>query len=869
MRSIKLHWLENRSKGGYVTFGVPWEKGEKTDEICYTPYDSEGNEISFQEKTIAFYPDGSTKWSSYTLKTDSDEVELKNNGVSKTVGGNKVTEKDSEITVNNGSFTAVFPKKGSTLMKTPYADASLKVIKELRESDGDIEITKNVPYRGRIDTVEIEDNGALKTTVKVTGTHTDAAGNTFLLFIMRFTLFYGEHSVKMTHTFLYDGNEAIDFIKGVGVEFERKMEGELYNRRIKITGDYGVMHEAMQILNTWRPRLGPSIGTQPVHSRQLAGEKITLDTLTDLRNGNPVTEQEIDNVTKWDSYRLQQVSPDSFEVKKSTGHKECTYIKANWGKRSKGLMYAADENSGIAVCMRNFWEKYPSSLYADGLCSDKARLTAWIVPPDAPAHDMRHYDTIAHDQTYYEGFPEIGSSAYGIANTNEMTLFMYDTVPSDEELMKQADLVQKPAVLLLTPQYYHDVRAMGEWSLIERDTPLKAWLEDELDKAFDFYHKEVEQRHWYGLWDYGDIMHTYDAQRHCWKYDLGGYAWQNTELVPTLWLWLAFMRSGREDIFTMAEAMSRHSGDVDIYHFGELKGLGSRHNVVHWGDSCKEPRIAMAGHHRALYYLLGGDYRIGDVMEDVKDADFAALNMDPLRYFYKKEEMTMPTHARSGPDWSTYCSNWYTEWERSGSKYYRDKIKTGIEDLKKAPLRLISGSNFEYDPESGHLGYIGENAAGGSHLVICMGGPQTWMELADLLDDEEFKDMLVQYGKFYFLPPEEKERVTGGLVQGSGFVYPYMASTICAYAARETGDKELAYKVWQVLVHSLAGKDKKDNFDTGVVKNYFNNEALSEMFWISTNFTAQWCLNVICALELTKGNIPENIEDCKWEDWVK
>ena len=81
---------------------------------------------------------------------------------------------------------------------------------------------------------------------------------------------------------------------------------------------------------------------------------------------------------------------------------------------------------------------------------------------------------------------------------------------------------------------------------------------------------------------------------------MGGYAWQNTELIPTLWLWLAFMRSGREDIFTMAEAMSRHSADVDIYHFGDLKGLGSRHNVVHWGDSCKEPRIAMAGHHRAL-----------------------------------------------------------------------------------------------------------------------------------------------------------------------------------------------------------------------------------------------------------------------------
>lgn len=80
-------------------------------------------------------------------------------------------------------------------------------------------------------------------------------------------------------------------------------------------------------------------------------------------------------------------------------------------------------------------------------------------------------------------------------------------------------------------------------------------------------------RSWYGMFNYGDIMHTYDPFRHSWRYDMGGYAWQNTELVPTLWLWLAFMRSGREDIFTMAEAMSRHCSEVDIYHLVRLKVL--------------------------------------------------------------------------------------------------------------------------------------------------------------------------------------------------------------------------------------------------------------------------------------------------------
>ena len=81
-------------------------------------------------------------------------------------------------------------------------------------------------------------------------------------------------------------------------------------------------------------------------------------------------------------------------------------------------------------------------------------------------------------------------------------------------------------------------------------------------------------RSWYGMFNYGDIMHTYDPFRHSWRYDMGGYAWQNTELVPTLWLWLAFMRSGREDIFTMAEAMSRllfRSGFLPLWTDGRYR----------------------------------------------------------------------------------------------------------------------------------------------------------------------------------------------------------------------------------------------------------------------------------------------------------
>ncbi len=868
-KSVKLHWLKGRSKGGYVTFGVPWKKGERTGEVSYFPHVPDGSTVMWQEKPLAYYSDGSVKWSSYTAKIDADSLELRNYGCEAEYGGNEIEETDSKITVNNGAFTAVFPKSGTVVMKTPYANAALKVIKERRLEENGVEISKAIPYAGEIAAAEVEDGGALKTVIKVTGEHKSADGDEFLRFVVRFTIHYEEKSIQVMHTFLFDGDESVDFIKGVGLELTRKMEGELYNRRIKITGDYGVLHEPMQILNLWRPRTGPSIGFQPTLTDQLSGTPVDISKLFDYRSGNPVKKSDIDNVTQWDSYRIQQTSADSFIVKKRTAKPQCAYIKANWGKRSKGLMYIADEKTGLAVAMRNFWQKYPSSLYAEGLTKDTAKLTAWIMPPDAEAIDMRHYDTVAHDQTYYEGFPEIGACAYGIANTNEMTIFMFDDIPSDDNIMALAERVQKPPVLVADPEYYHEVKALGTWALVDRSTPLKTWFEDELDKAFDFYKNEVEQRHWYGLWDYGDFMHTYDAQRHCWKYDLGGYAWQNTELVPTLWLWYSFLRTGREDIFTVAEAMSRHTSEVDTYHFGDLKGLGSRHNVVHWGDACKEPRIGMAGHHRAMYYLLGGDPRIGDVFDDVKDADFATLKKDPLRYAYMGKEKKMPTHARSGPDWSTYCSNWFTQWETKRDEYYKSKLIVGLSDIKKSPMRLISGSNYEYDPASGHLGYIGESAAGGSHLAVCMGGPQTWMEIADDFDDAELRDMLREYGEFYYMSPEDKVKASKGIINPGGFEYPYMASTLAAYAAKEKSNDRLAYKTWQVLIYSLTNKTRVDNFDADKVKNYFNTKSLNELFWISTNFTAQWCMNTIVVLDLIGDKMLDKESDYEWADWVR
>lgn len=49
-------------------------------------------------------------------------------------------------------------------------------------------------------------------------------------------------------------------------------------------------------------------------------------------------------------------------------------------------------------------------------------------------------------------------------------------------------------------------------------------------------------------------------------------------------------------------------------------------------------------------------------------------------------------------------------------------------------MRMISGSNYEHDPETSRD--ISEKVPQAVHTLPFMGDPKTWFELAELLDDE-------------------------------------------------------------------------------------------------------------------------------------
>lgn len=856
---VEIRNLEGRSQEGYTTWGCCWPRGNTEKESGFIAENEAGEEVPSQSRILAWWPDGTVKWSAHTADAKllgKKGYVLSGRKPADLTDGIKIEETEAGWKADNGVLTCTVRKKGRFLLENlAYRGRqdnlcvdSVLLIEECEKSGYYGEKRESRQYESKIEEAELLEKGSLQVVFRFKGTHCNESEEKIPWHIF-LKIGYGEEKLHFTYTFFYDGNQEKDRLKGIGLRIRKRMEGDVFNRHIKFAGDSGVFHEASVLL------LGGKKFSWDVYEAQTAGKMLGEDC--------PEIEQIRENIAlfpHWDAYELCQDSDSHFSITKRIGEDACCWLKCLDGERAGGVCSFGDESGSILMGIRDAWQKYPSGISLRGLSGEVCEAVAWIWSPKAESMDFAHYTNTGYSQVYYEGYPWNGADAFGIANTSEIEIaFCEKMVPADEELLTFCRQVNKPAQYVCTPEHYHDCQVFGYWSLPVKGTPIKEKIEKQLTDFTEFYMQEVEQRKWYGLFNYGDIMHTYDSYRHVWRYDMGGFAWDNTELVPDYWIWYMFLRTGREDIFSFAERMTRHISEVDIYHMGDFQGMGSRHNVRHWGCACKEVRIAMAGHYR-FYYYLTGDYRLEEIFDEIAPAQETIKRHDPLGSFYDKAAMQYSTHARSGPDWSSLCSNWMTEWERKQNPEEKQKILTGIADIAEAPLRLCSGPDFEFNPDTFRLRYIGERTTGGSHLQICMGAAQTWTELAELLGQENWKEMLAEYGRFYFLSREEQLHQSRGLIGEKQYTLPMLACGIGAYAAKERKDEKLAETVWCFLLKKLLNPMENPSFAEKQLFGEGNREILTERRNISTNDVGQWCLNMMMCLELIPKELPETEE---------
>ncbi|KZZ87348.1 hypothetical protein AAP_05729 [Ascosphaera apis ARSEF 7405] len=890
--AVKIHWIDGTPDyNPGTTFGLPWPKGTyypNETEFTITP-ESSDEEVSLQSWVTGYWRDGSIKWTGhalpptsdvhpeYTVRPSSKKSSKHTDSVSPSI---KIKDVEGHIKVDTGNITATFPKSGNVLVKSIITANGSKVGENgkliLQSQDKLVDSSElsdtKIQYdnfESKIDNVTVSDENTSRTLVTVHGKHhvTEGKHKDWLPFVVRFYLYAGSSSIRIMHSIIFDGDHEKDFIRGLGLRFDVPLKGEeLYDRHVRLPGvDVGYLHESVHGITGLRRDPG-----QKVKTAQFEGKKLPDKSEWDSR----VTTR-LKWIPVWNDYKLNQLSPDGFTLKKRT-KKGQGWINIPGGTRSHGLTYLGGATKGgLALGLRDFWKRYPNGFEISNASKDKGELTLWLYNPEATPLDMRPFhDDMGMDnytkqldalEITYEDYEPKFNTPYGISRSSEIYLYAFDATPSTDYLAKLSKHMNLPPALTPEMKYVQETQSLGNyWGVQDNSTSQAQLIEKRLDLLIEFYKKQVDYRRWYGFLDYGDVMHTYDNDRHTWRYDVGGYAWDNSELSSDMWLWQYYLHTGRADVYRFAEAMLRHTSEVDVYHYGKWNGLGTRHSVQHFSDSAKQVRITQPQYRKYFYFLSGGDERVGELLDEALDADKTFDVLDDQRKVRTDGWVPKPGEPVSitlGTDWSSLAAGWLIEWERRGKRWEEARMKltnaaAGIGNMKYGflsgygLLHINNGSMGPAPADPENKGYINVN-----QLNAVFGLLEVVSEMVDYYGDKlpkGFDKAFLQYCEYYHSTAAIQNATFGSswtentLFQGH--------SRLEAYYAWRTDNATAATKAWNDFWNPPDQLDFRANtpWNTTFVNGSDVLIPVEEAPWLSTNSAAQYGLAAIQDLHLAK-----------------
>lgn len=872
----RLGWLGQHVPASFagVTWGTPWPRGTVAAGSQFQLRGNDGTSPLLQTWPLAYWPDGSLKWTAHAIGPQTRTAEHYDLRPISTPGAEPaslVKEQDGDIHIDTGLVHCVIPRQGTSLIRSlkRLGRPGLNDAHLVLQVQGDPDQTSSTvrQYRSQIERVVVEQTGPVRAVIAVHGTHQILEGDATLIpFIVRIYLYLNSDTLRVIHTLVIDADEQHDFIKGIGLRFDTPLDAPLHDRHVRFVGaNGGVFAEAVRGLTGLRRNPGDAIMRAQVEGR----------TTGPVSGFAPEVASRLQYIPAFGSYRLLQAHPDGFQISKRTSSGQ-SWLHSATGERAAGVGYVGSPEGGVVFGLRNFWQSYPAQLDIERAQTEQAQITVWLWAPQAAPMDMRGYhDGLGEDSfiqqrealeiTYEDYEPGFGTPL-GVARTSELELQLVAATPSGSHLQQIAQRIQEPPLLLASPERLHAAAVFGPaWAPPKaRESARTQEIEAQLAWYFDFYRNEVEQRKWYGFWDYGDVMHTYDEQRHVWRYDVGGFAWDNSELSTDLWLWYYFLRTGRQDVFRMAEAMTRHTGEVDVHHIGRFAPLGSRHNVQHWGDSAKQLRISTAANRRFLYYLTA-DERVGDLLDEQVEALRTLRNVVPGRKIGQQRDAREGYASITfGTDWGAIAAAWLTDWERSGDPAVARRLLNSMESIAAQPHGFFTGlgtmqldtGRFDIDP-SGKLSV--------SHLSAVFGLAEICGELLQLLPSANFERAWLDYCRLYNAPAAAHQKALGEPLANLNLAQGHARLT--AFAGYRLGDAALQDRAWKEFFagaggiprpnrnlhkvlppHALYPLDEPDL--VSIIDEHSGTSAAANL---STNAVAQWGLTAIALLALDRA----------------
>lgn len=117
---MTLDWLEDGGLGAAPgsTLGVPWPMGAYQEDQAFALTDADGKDVPVQSWPLAYWPDGSLKWTAHAVSSGSGKLTLAAGAPAAPAKKVTVDKSGGTIDVSTGVITAKIGKSGATLIKS-------------------------------------------------------------------------------------------------------------------------------------------------------------------------------------------------------------------------------------------------------------------------------------------------------------------------------------------------------------------------------------------------------------------------------------------------------------------------------------------------------------------------------------------------------------------------------------------------------------------------------------------------------------------------------------------------------------------------------------------------------------------------------
>ncbi|MDO9154687.1 MAG: hypothetical protein Q7U47_13460 [Paludibacter sp.] len=165
------------------------------------------------------------------------------------------------ISINTGALLCEIHSTGNFLFKNLKINGKTisengRLICTLEDkSKIDENIVQYNDFQSIIKEVTVEQTGPVRAVVKVTGMFKALKSDREIFpFTVRLYFYAGLQTVRVVHSFVYDGNQDKDFIKGLGIVFDVPFREQIQNRHVRFSGENsGLWSEPVKPIVTRSP----------------------------------------------------------------------------------------------------------------------------------------------------------------------------------------------------------------------------------------------------------------------------------------------------------------------------------------------------------------------------------------------------------------------------------------------------------------------------------------------------------------------------------------------------------------------------------------------------------------------------------------